>query len=144
MLATSSGVASFILAGLMTVTTKFLDLDAVQNPTKVVVKLNGKDHPLAPTTVEMFLSNTSLVESTQTNGDMRKEFDLGVKLLLRSFPTMEEGDLRGLTFPQLKQLQDFVRLNDGSGDVEEEAKAEAGANPPEASSNSTSGSSSAA
>lgn len=115
----------------MTDTTKFLDLDAVKPATELVVGLGGMKHTLVPVTVEAFLANTTLIDQMREEGGIstRVEFELVIKLLLRSFPTMTDAMLRGLTFDQLKQLQAFAQNNDGTDQVNKEAAAEAAANP---------------
>lgn len=127
--------------------TKFLDLDAIAPEMELAVKLGGKTHVFRPTSVEAYFANTKMVADflkENPDGDQTEEFKLGVTMILKSFPTMTREMLMNLTFVQLQALQNWIRQADGSDKVEEEAKADAGANPPAAVSNSTSDSSSAA
>lgn len=114
----------------MTAKTKFLDLDAIETEKpEIVVKLKGVEHKLATFTVTDFIESQKAIQRAGMSGDFQEEFDLAVTMLMRSFPTMEEKDLRALTFDQLDAINKFARSANGADEVVAEAEKEADENP---------------
>jgi hypothetical protein len=116
--------------------TNFLDLDAVAPEVDLTVKLNGKKHKLKPLSVEDFIKNTQDQMSLSGASNVEDEVNLVLKMLTRAFPTIAEDELRAVPLNKLWKLLEFARDNNGSGKVEDEARAEqeakASENPPTA------------
>lgn len=112
----------------------YIDLDAVVPQNEVVVKLDGADHRLVPITLEDFVKNTKLVEKLnegdKTDGEaLELQVNTLIDMVGRAFPTIGADRLRRLNIPQLNQLLDVAKSNNGQETVEKEAAAEAAANP---------------
>ncbi|MCK1543425.1 hypothetical protein IVB12_16025 [Bradyrhizobium sp. 179] len=106
-----------------------LDLDAIVPEKDVVLKLDNKEHPLHPVTVENFVKNMKTMEKLGTGAlDTEQEKNLIVEMLEQVFPTVEKGRFARLTMIQLDQLLTFARANSG----EEQVATEASENPPKA------------
>lgn len=112
--------------------TQFLDLDAVDLPVQLVVKLGGKEHPLVPVTVESFVANTKLLQqlSKAKDGDLEAEVNLVIKVILRAFPTMTDEMLRKMPLANLNKLMGVAQDNDGTKAVEKAVEQDVKANPP--------------
>lgn len=106
-----------------------LDLDAIVPEKDVVLKLDGKEHPLVPVTVDNFVKNIQTMEKLGTGQlDMATEKNVIVEMLEQVFPSVEKGRFGKLSMLQLNQLLTFARSNSG----EEEVSKEAEGNPPKA------------
>ncbi len=113
----------------MTGNTKFLDLDAVDMGAEVVIKLQGIEHKLKPVSVGDFIANTKLVQGLGVATDVETEVQTIITMLIRAFPTMTREMLIDLPIAALNKMFAFAQENNGTQKVEEEAKAEAEANP---------------
>ena len=102
-----------------------LDLDAIETPVLLQVKLRGKIHELAPVTVDSFVSNIKLIQQVGRSGDVAEEIANVKKVLLAAFPTMTEEDLGALTLEQLRKLSDAAQEANGQKAGEKEAVAQA-------------------
>lgn len=106
-----------------------LDLDAIVPEKDVVLKLDGKEHPLVPVTVDNFVRNMKTMQKLGTGTlDTEEEKNVIVAMLSQVFPSVPEGRFGKLSMPQLNQLLTFARSNSG----EEEVATEAQGNPPTA------------
>ena len=120
----------------MTSAPNFIDLDEVSPATDVTVRLNGAQHKLVPISVEDFIANTrdqaQLGEISDSDpAAVEKNLNLIIKMLVRSFPTLTEDDLRKIQLSKLWKLLEFAREAGGQEEVEKEA-APADENPPTA------------
>lgn len=101
---------------------RYLDLDAVLAETpEVVIKLFGKEHKLAPLSVDDFLGNLKIVEKLGLNPSTEEEIAAVKQMLLKSFPTVGEEDLRKLTLSQLQRFLEFAQEANGESEVKEAA-----------------------
>lgn len=105
--------------------TKYLDLDAIAEETKFVLKLNGKEHPLRVATVATFTENMKDLQSLALNADLTEEVRIIVGVVKRSFPTMSDEEIGGLMLPQLHAIAKFG-LDANGQNVEAEKKDEEG------------------
>mgnify|MGYP001767808497 CR=1 FL=1 len=102
---------------------KYLDLDAVLAETpEVVIKLFGNEHKLVPLSVDGFLGNLKIVEKLGLNPSTEEEIAAVKEMLLKSFPTISEGDLSKLTLPQLQRFLEFAQSANGENEVKESAE----------------------
>lgn len=110
-----------------------LDLDAVETPVEVVVKLKGVEHKLAPVTVQGFVDNIKLIEQLGLSGNVTREIEIMREILLKAFPTMTGEIIGDLTLEQLRKLVEFAQDNNGQAktqaEVVEKAKEEGAENP---------------
>lgn len=114
----------------MTEKTQYLDLDAVlADEPEVVVKLNGKEHKLAPLSVKGFVENVKQAQALPTEPSIDQEVDMMVAVLLRSFPTMSRDELLKLNFSHLNRIVEFSQNATGQAAVEQEAAKDAAENP---------------
>ncbi len=120
----------------MTGNTKFLDLDAVDMGAEVVIKLQGIEHKLKPVSVGDFIANTKLVQGLGVATDVETEVQTIITMLITSPLQTSEGRvtmtremLIDLPIAALNKMFAFAQENNGTQKVEEEAKAEAEANP---------------
>ena len=102
-----------------------LDLDAIETPVLLQVKLNGKIHELAPVTVDSFVSNIKLIQQVGRSGDVAEEIANVKKVLLAAFPTMTDADLGALTLDQLRMLSDKAQEANGQKAAEKEVVSQA-------------------
>lgn len=93
--------------------TKFLDLDAVAKEAEFVVKLNGNNHSLKLATVETFVTNMKEIEKLGMAPSAEAEFEAVVGIVMRSFPTIPENEIRALNVLQIKALSDFAMTANG-------------------------------
>ncbi|AMB48261.1 hypothetical protein [Methylobacterium sp. AMS5] len=113
--------------------TTFIDLDAVDLPRKLVVKLGGKEHELVPVTVESFVANTKLLQKLGAqDGDLEAEVNTVIEVILRAFPTMTDKMLRAMPLANLNKLMAAAQNDDGTKAVQNAVAKEAPANPPAA------------
>lgn len=112
--------------------TQFLDLDAVDLPTILVIKLGGEEHPLVPVTVEAFVANTKALQKMgrATEGDLAAEVDIVIDIILRAFPTMTREMLQKMPLANLNKLMGVAQSNDGTDSVKSELAKEAASSPP--------------
>jgi hypothetical protein len=108
-----------------------IDLDAVQAEVEFVIKLDGKEHPVKPVSLEDFIANTKIMQKAATGDEisMEQELELVLSVVDRSIPTIGMERLRKLTMIQLKALQDAAMQMNGTDEVKKEAAAEAAENP---------------
>lgn len=113
--------------------TQFIDLDAVDLPNTLVVKLGGKKHPLVPVTVGNFVANTKLLQSLgKSDGNLEAEVDMVIEIIMRAFPSMEKSMLQNMPLVNLNKLMGIAQSSDGTEAVKKEAEKDAKANPPAA------------
>lgn len=107
---------------------KFLDLDAVHSDVEFTIKLKGKEHKLREATVEDFIVNAKAIENLTMNASPTKELEITMQMVKRSFPTVSDEDLNGLTFSQLKAIADYAREANGEvAEKQDEAESEGNA-----------------
>lgn len=111
--------------------TKFLDLDAVVSDVVFCIGLNDKKHDLVEPTVEVFIANMKEIEALSLTASPREELEATIRMILRSFPTMQEQELRNLRLTQLKKIQEFARA--AGGEEVEKVTEDAEGNAPAAS-----------
>lgn len=104
--------------------TQFLDLDAVAPKVDFSLKLNGVDHKLEEPSVEVFITNMQDIEKLALEASPREELELSIKMIMRSFPTIKEEELRALKLSQLQAIGDFARQASGQDASKEAAKDE--------------------
>lgn len=108
--------------------TKILNLDEVSPQAEKVIKLNGKEHLLAPITVGEFIRVTreaEAIDAKQVKGKPQKiseQFEYFIQTITRSFPTITEEELKDMDLSKLKYIVDFIH-----SEVEVEAEAAEGA-----------------
>jgi hypothetical protein len=107
----------------------YLNLDEVVPDKEVVVMLGGVEHKLAPITLEDFVLNTRIVQNAEASVNPEKESEFVRDMLTRCFPTMTKEMIGKLTFAQLDALFKFAMEHNGASKVQQEATAEAGADP---------------
>lgn len=88
---------------------QYLDLDNVTNNVEFALKLKGKEHKLVEASVQTFIDNTKDIESLGVNASQSEEMDVTIRIIKRSFPTISDEDLMGLTMTQLKAINDYAR-----------------------------------
>lgn len=108
---------------------KYINLDAVETATAVIVKLKGKEHPLKEVTVQDYIDNLKKITAISRASSPEEEFEVVLSLLLEAYPTMVREDLSGLTLAQLRTLSDETRAASGEAQTDREAKAAAPENP---------------
>lgn len=113
-------------------TTKYLDLDAVSSDIEFTIKLDGKDHVLKEATVESFLSNVKSLEKLSLNASPAEELELTLKMILKSFPTITDAQLRALTFTKLQKIREFAMTAGGEETEKATAEGETAENPKKA------------
>ena len=114
----------------MTEKTKYLDLDSVlADEPEVVVKLNGKEHKLAPLSVSGFVENVKQAQALPNEPTIDQEVDMMIDVLLRSFPSMQREELLKLSFAHLNRIVEFSQNATGQAAVEQEAAKDAAENP---------------
>nr|WP_042670043.1 hypothetical protein [Methylobacterium sp. B34] len=101
--------------------TKIIDLDAVDQFPDIVAKLGGKRHKLVPVSVEDFIANTKLLQTLGKDGDIDAEVSGLIQIILRAFPSMTEDMLRKLPLVNLNKLMGIAQDNDGTKKVQGEA-----------------------
>lgn len=94
-------------------TTKFLDLDAVASNVDFSLKLNGKAHKLVEPSVDTFINNLKDVQSLSLSASPIEELEMSIKMILRSFPSIPEQELRDLRLTQIQAISDFARTAGG-------------------------------
>ena len=104
-------------------TTTILNLDEVKPAVTRVLKLKGKEHPQVPTSVGDFIENTRAAKALVGDPDPTAEFELILGMVGRSFPSISQEELRGLTNEQLSAILAWSK-DDGVG---KETAAKAGA-----------------
>jgi hypothetical protein len=111
--------------------TKLLDLDAVVSPVDFGFKFKGIVHKLVEPSVEDFLNTMKEVEAVSLSASPAEEIEITIKMIKRSFPSIEDADLRSLKLSQLRELSEWARTAGGqTAEVTEgEGKTE---NPPAA------------
>jgi hypothetical protein len=107
---------------------KFLDLDEVKPAIDLTVRLGGVDHKLKPISVEDFVANTQDQRKLSSASSLEEEVDVVLRMLVRSFPTMNIEDLRKVDLAKLWKLLEFANETNGSKEIEAETK-ESGENP---------------
>lgn len=111
--------------------TRFLDLDAVSEaPPLITVKLEGRDHHLVPLSVDDFVQNQRGMQSLGAMTDIEEEIRVVMEMLCRAFPSMTPAMLGKVKLDKMFQLLAFANASNGANKTEEEAMAEANANPP--------------
>lgn len=105
----------------------FIDLDAIEVP-EVVVKLGDKQHKMVPLSVEAFIAGVKDSQDLGTTPDFATEFGVVTRMILRSFPTMSEEELRKMPMASLNKLLTFTQSVNGHDDVSKEAEKEAEGN----------------
>lgn len=88
--------------------TKFLDLDALDEREAITIKLKGVTHAFKEMSVEDFIwaqNKTKDVINAKEEGDY---ITATVEMLKRSFPTCSNEDLMALPLTKLRALNEFV------------------------------------
>ncbi|MFA9261790.1 MAG: hypothetical protein ACEQSB_00320 [Undibacterium sp.] len=116
--------------------TKLLDLDKVAPAVVMSLKLNGKTHKLKEIDVETFIENMKEIEQLSVGGSAVDEINMSIKIILRSFPTLTDKELRKLTLNQLTAISNYARSG-GEDEAEKPAEGDTSGNAPEASSQPT-------
>jgi membrane-bound lytic murein transglycosylase MltF len=99
-----------------------LDLDAIVPENDVVLKLDKKEHPLVPVTVNNFVKNMKTMEKLGTGAmDTETEKGIIIEMLNQVFPSVGVARFGELTMKQLDQLLSFARANSGEEQVATEA-----------------------
>jgi len=106
--------------------TKIINLDELYKPNSVVIIVNGERHELKAATVETFIENIRAIENLGVNATPDQEIEAMIDIILRSFPTLTDKQIRQWRLEQLRAMVDFARgSNDEIVSTDEEEMTEA-------------------
>jgi hypothetical protein len=88
--------------------TKFLDLDALQAPEQITIKLSGKTHVFKEMTVDDFIWAQHMTKEVMAAAGESDILSKTVDMLVRSFPTCPREDFSSLPLSKLNALNEFV------------------------------------
>lgn len=116
--------------------TKIINFESLKKEPLVIIEIDGVKHPMQEATVETFLENMKAIEDLGIDANPRQEIEVGVGIIARAFPTLQESDIRKWTLSQIQQLSEIARGVNGeivTSDEEVAKEAETSGNGPKAS-----------
>ena len=89
---------------------KILNLDALEGTSDKTLVFKGVSHSFKPFTVDEFIAEMKRAQDQEKAGDVSVTDFVNylVSMVVRSFPTVQEADLRELPVERLKIIADFV------------------------------------
>lgn len=89
--------------------TKFLDLDSLQDDLQITIKLKGETHALKEMSVADFIWVQQRSKDLEANQDELSNIKSLVEIIHRQFPTTKIEDLQELPLSKLMSIGNFVR-----------------------------------
>ncbi|OWZ90348.1 hypothetical protein B9J07_27555 [Sinorhizobium sp. LM21] len=96
--------------------TKVINIASLRKPAAVVIETeDGKKHEMVPASVAVFLENLKEVEALGLNASPVQEAELIVKVISRSFPTIDIETLNSWPLDIVRNL--YVTVISANGEV---------------------------
>lgn len=87
---------------------KILNLDELATPAVKAISIGGVSYEMTEQSLQDFIDIAHLAEKIKTTDDQTAFVEFMVKRLTTLFPTCPESVIRGLTFPKIRRIFEFV------------------------------------
>lgn len=90
---------------------EILNLDELETAIEKTIVHKGQKHVFAPFSVKDFVENLKQIEaySKQDEIPVSEYMEHMINMVVRSFPSLGEDEVRELPMPKLKAINDFIK-----------------------------------
>lgn len=97
--------------------TKVINIDALREEAPFVLVIGDVKHEMQVTSVADFIENMKMIETLGVSPSLVQEIEVGVKVILRAFPTLTDAEVRSWQLPTIQKLFEIARGGEVAADL---------------------------